>query len=145
MITIRKIAESDLDALCELEAACFSTPWSRQSLQDEIVNPSAYFIAAESEGVVCGYAGLICAADEGFVTNIAVLPQYRRQGVGRALVKALADYARESHFAFITLEVRLSNMAAISLYTSLGFQEMGERKNFYTKPVESAMIMTLFL
>ena len=145
MITIRKIAESDLDALCELESACFSTPWSRQSLQEEIVNPSAYYIAAESAGTVCGYAGLICAADEGFVTNIAVLPQHRRQGAGRALVKALADYAKSSSFSFITLEVRLSNTAAISLYTSLGFQEMGERKNFYTKPVESAMIMTLFL
>lgn len=145
MITIRKTAEKDLDALCELEAACFSIPWSRQSLQDEIVNPSAYFITAECAGAVCGYAGLICAADEGFITNVAVSPQYRRQGVGRALVTALADYGRKSHFEFITLEVRISNTAAISLYTSLGFQEMGERRNFYTKPVENALIMTLFL
>ena len=83
-------------------------------------------------------------ADEGYILNVAVLPRYCGQGIGKALVNTVLDYAENNNLAFVTLEVRVSNAPAISLYTSLGFEKVGERKNYYSNPTENALLLTKF-
>ena len=82
--------------------------------------------------------------DEGYVTNIGVLPDHRKKGIGKALTNQLIDYSVSQKLAFLSLEVRVSNTPAINLYTSLGFKEVGKRKNFYSNPKEDALIMTRY-
>ena len=132
-----------LDAAAELEKVCFSQPWSRQGLEEELGNPLAFFYVALVEGKTAGYAGMHCVAGEAYVTNIAVFPEFRRRGVGRALAQKLAESAECESCSFLSLEARASNTAAVSLYHSLGFQEEGRRKHFYTFPQEDAVILTL--
>ena len=120
--------------LAELEKLCFSEPWSEKSLTEEIDNPAACFLVAMQQDEVLGY---------GDVDNIAVFPEFRGHGVGRTLMAALIEKARENGGVFITLEVRTSNLPAIAMYRSLGFTEAGVRRNFYTEPREDALIFTL--
>jgi len=82
--------------------------------------------------------------DEGYVTNIGVLPDFRRRGIGAKIVKELIDFSVEKALSFLSLEVRVSNLAAIELYKSFGFEEVGKRKNFYRLPNEDALIMTRY-
>lgn len=140
-IVFRSFEEKDAPAVAEIEKSCFSTPWSEQALLDSFRANTVFFVA-ESCGRVVGYAGLSHAADEGYVTNIAVLPEYRRLGVGSALTEMLIDFARENDLAFVSLEVRESNQNAIRVYSALGFERAGLRKNFYDAPREDAVIMT---
>ena len=120
--------------LAELEKLCFSEPWSEKSLTEEIDNPAACFLVAMQQDEVLGYGGM---------HNIAVFPEFRGHGVGRTLMAALIEKARENGGVFITLEVRTSNLPAIAMYRSLGFTEAGVRRNFYTEPREDALIFTL--
>lgn len=129
--------------LAELEKLCFSEPWSEKALLEEIENPAAYFVTAVEGGAVLGYGGMHTVLGESYIDNIAVFPEYRGRGVGRAVTQALIEKAREADGVFITLEVRASNVPAIALYTSLGFEKAGVRKRFYTEPEEDAVIMTL--
>ena len=129
--------------IAALERECFSTPWSENMLSDALFDPKASFIVAEDgEGGVLGYAGLQVVLDEGTITNIAVRPEYRRQGVARQLLDVFLNFARGNHLAFLTLEVRSSNYGAIALYGELGFRSVGRRKNYYEHPKEDALIMT---
>lgn len=114
-------------------------------IRSELENPTARYFAAESDGQLIGYAGVQIVLDEGYITNIASRPDMRRQGVGNALLEALADLARKKDLSFLTLEVRLSNAPAIALYTRHDFVPVGVRKNYYHKPAEDALLMTLFL
>ena len=93
------------------------------------------------DGKICAYGGMIIAVDEGQITNIATHPDYRRRGYGRAIVEALIKYAKNNRLDSISLEVRESNRAAIDLYSKLGFKVEGKRRDFYTKPIENALIM----
>ena len=137
--------EAHIPALAELEWICFASPWSAQSLRDVLANPLACFrVAEDAQGGVLGYAGMHHVAGECYVDNIAVFPQYRRQGVGERLVQALFAFAGEVQARFLTLEVRPSNGAAIALYQRFGMTEQGRRKNFYTAPAEDAIILTKF-
>ena len=129
--------------LAELEKLCFSEPWSEKALSDEIDNPAAYFVVAVEEDEVLGYGGMHTVLGESYIDNIAVFPQHRGCGAGRAVTTALIEKAKENGGVFITLEVRASNVPAIALYTSLGFENVGVRKRFYTNPEEDAVIMTL--
>ena len=139
------MAERHIDALAELERACFHAPWSAQSLREELDNPLAHFRVAEDEdGAVLGYVGIHFLADEGFITNVAVAPQARRRGVARALLSDLADYAVAHNGYRITLEVRVSNAPAIALYESLGYVRDGVRPGFYSQPAEDAAIYSLY-
>ena len=140
--TIRPMAAEDVPALAEIERACFSTPWSEASLAAELQKPGAVFLVAELDGETAGYAGMNWVLDEGYMDNVAVLPAFRRQGVARALMEALAARARELGLSFLTLEVRLSNTEAAALYRGLGFREAGRRRNFYARPTEDALILT---
>ena len=128
--------------LSELEKTCFSTPWSESGLNEEIENPQSHFIVAENEDDVLGYIGVQEIVGEAYITNIAVFPEYRRQGVAQELLQKAIDGAKSRDCVFITLEVRKSNSNAIALYEKLDFKNVGERKNFYTNPTENAIIMT---
>ena len=133
---------SHLRQIAELEKECFSQPWSEAALEEELYNPQASFIVAEDgEGGVLGYAGLQVVLDEGYIANIAVEDAARRHGVASALLDVYCRFGQE-HLAFLTLEVRESNKAAIGLYLKHGFEEVGRRKNFYNDPKEDAIIMT---
>lgn len=129
--------------LAALERACFSRPWSEESLQGELWNDSAVIIVAEGEdGTVLGYAGLQTVLDEGYINNVAVDEKYRRQGIADELIAAFVRFGR-AKLAFLTLEVRASNAPAIALYAKHGFVEVGRRKNYYDDPKEDALLMTL--
>lgn len=134
---------SHICAVTAIEKVCFSTPWSRKSLEEQLLNPLSHFLVAVDEEVK-GYIGVQEIAGEGYITNIAVLPGYRRKGIAQALLSKAMTAARERECSFITLEVRVSNTAAIALYTKNGFNIVGERRDFYTKPVENAYIMTRY-
>ena len=132
-----------LDQVAELERICFSTPWSRNMLAEELENAlSAFLVALDDGDNVVGYAGLQVILDEGSITNVAVRPDCRRQGIAGKLLQVFLDFARGNHLAFLTLEVRASNYDAIALYGSRGFREAGRRKNYYEHPREDAIIMT---
>ena len=143
-VKIVPMTADHLEELAKLERICFSRPWSRKMLAEELDNQCAAFLVAEdaATGEVIGYAGLLVAADEGYITNVAVFPQYRRRGVAGKLLDVFLRFARANHLAFLTLEVRPSNAAAIALYTRFGFREAGRRRNYYDLPKEDALILT---
>ena len=143
-VLIRDTVLDDLDALEELEKECFSLPWTREQLQSELPNDKHEFLAAEVNGEVVGYAGMMCVLDEGYISNVAVSPQYRRNGIGRALVAEMLRRAECRQLSFVTLEVREHNDGAIALYSEAGFVPVGTRKNYYERPREDAVLMTLF-
>lgn len=134
--------ERHLDDLARLERLCFSRPWSRQALKEELTNPAACFLVGEEAGEVLGYAGMHCAAGECYVDNVAVFPEVRRQGVGRKLMEALLQAAAARGGEFLSLEVRPSNLEALALYRGLGFREVGRRRRFYDDPVEDGLLLT---
>ncbi|MCX4370577.1 MAG: ribosomal protein S18-alanine N-acetyltransferase [Dysosmobacter sp.] len=135
-----------LDEVAELERVCFSDPWSRNMLSEELENDlAAFLVALDERGAVAGYAGMQVVLDEGYVLNIAVRPDCRRQGVAGRLLQVFLDFARGNRLSFLTLEVRASNYAAIALYGSRGFRGVGRRKNYYEHPKEDAVLMTLNL
>lgn len=141
-ITITEMKREHLEKLAELEKVCFSQPWSYKSLEEELTNDTAFFYVALKNNEVVGYIGLYIVYESCFVTNVAVFPQYRKQGIATALIRR-AFLAATSHGTdFISLEVRKSNTDAISLYSSLQFEEMGVRKGYYRNPPEDALIMT---
>ncbi|WP_417043281.1 ribosomal protein S18-alanine N-acetyltransferase [Dysosmobacter sp.] len=132
-----------LDEVAELERICFPDPWSRNMLAEELDNAlSAFLVALDDEGRVAGYAGLQVVLDEGTITNVAVRPECRRQGVAHQLLQVFLNFAQGHRLAFLTLEVRASNYGAIALYGELGFRSVGRRKNYYEHPKEDALIMT---
>ena len=143
-INIVPMTADHLDALEQLERTCFSRPWSRKMLAEELDNQCAAFLVAEdaATGEVIGYAGLLVAADEGYITNVAVFPEQRRRGIAGQLLQVFLNFAEANRLAFLTPEVRPPNAAAIALYQGFGFQEAGRRKNYYDHPKEDAIIMT---
>ncbi|MPM01323.1 Ribosomal-protein-alanine acetyltransferase [bioreactor metagenome] len=135
--------KSHLQAIADIERACFSAPWSASMLEEELYNDTASYIVAEGEdGTVLGYAGLRAVLDEGYIDNVAVAKAFRRLGVADALISAFCRFGR-AKLAFLTLEVRASNEGAIALYIKHGFTEAGRRKAYYQNPVEDAILMTL--
>lgn len=141
-MTVIPMEERHLAALAEIEKACFHAPWSAAMLREEL--GKGIFLVAEQDGAAVGYVGCQTVLDEGYITNVAVSPDCRRQGVGRALVAALKARAAQAGLAFVTLEARASNAPAIALYEGAGFRRVGVRRNFYTAPTEDAVLMTLF-
>ena len=142
-VHIVPMTSEHLDEVAELERVCFSVPWSRNMLAEELDNLlSAFLVALDSNGAVVGYAGLQVVLDEGYITNVAVRPDCRRQGIAGKLLQVFLDFAQANKLAFLTLEVRASNYDAIALYGSRGFRSVGRRKNYYEHPREDAIIMT---
>jgi [ribosomal protein S18]-alanine N-acetyltransferase len=172
-IRIRVATAEDIDAMTDLDATCFSAPWSRASFEAELTtNHLAWYLVAEellpqqeeSEaeiipeaeaeardlelnenrvGLIIGYAGLWAIEDEGHITNVAVHPDFRRMHLGHILVDMLIGQTRQEGLKRFTLEVRVSNAAAIALYEQFGFVSAGLRKGYYEDNNEDAMIMWL--
>ena len=133
---------SHLAGVAELERMCFSAPWNEAMLEEELYNDTASFIVAEGEdGQVLGYAGLHVILDEGYIDNVAVRPTCRRQGIADRLLDVFCRFG-QANLAFLTLEVRPSNTAAVALYEKHGFREAGRRKDYYENPKEDALLLT---
>ena len=142
-VRIVPMTADHLDEVAELERICFSAPWSRNMLAEELDNAlSALLVALDDSGRVVGYAGVQVILDEGYITNVAVRPECRRQGVAGKLLDVFLNFAQGNKLAFLTLEVRASNEAAIILYGTRGFRGVGRRRNYYEHPREDAIIMT---
>ena len=131
----------DVFAIAELEKACFSAPWSENSIANELENPLSRWLVAECDGAVLGYVGSQMVPPEADLMNLAVQEMARGQGIGRALMTALMKGLAQEGIRELSLEVRASNMPALTLYQSLGFAEAGRRKNYYRSPVEDALIL----
>ncbi len=140
-MVIRKFALKYLDDVCKIEETCFSNPWSRESLENQLSIKSSRFYVAVEGGRAVGYVGMQILGGGGYITNIAVLPEYRGMGFGSALLEKL----EMNKVDFITLEVRESNASAISLYEKFNYMKIGIRPNFYSNPDEDAVIMTKVL
>ena len=140
--TLVPMDRSHLSGVADLEKLCFTTPWNEAMLEEELYNDTASFIVAQGEnGEVLGYAGLHVILDEGYIDNVAVRPEYRRQGIADQLLDVFCRFG-ESPLRFLTLEVRPSNTSAVALYEKHGFKEAGRRKNYYTDPTEDALLLT---
>ena len=142
--TVQNSDAAMLPQIEQIEQECFSVPWTREQLSSQLDENRHVFLAAVADGRVLGYVGMMYVLDEGYIANVAVAPEARRQGVGRALIAELLRRADELELAFVTLEVRPSNSAAIALYSGFGFEPVGRRKNYYDKPSEDALLMTKF-
>ena len=139
-----RLMREHLFAVAEIERCVFSEPWSENAL--------ALLVSDAATGAVClvddrvvAYGGMLWAPDEGQITNIAVLAEHRGKGLGGRILSWLIDAARERRCEMISLEVRESNLAAISLYEKNGFAVAGRRKRFYKNPSEDALVMLLRL
>lgn len=143
-ITIEKMTAEHIDGLVKIENECFSKPWTHSGFENELTNDTANFLVAVYNKIEIGYIGFHIVLDEGYVANVAVLPEFRKCGIASVLLENALKICREKNLAFLSLEVRKSNENAISLYNKFGFEIVGERKNFYTTPTENAYIMTLY-
>lgn len=135
------IDDSHIDGIVNIENTCFSHPWTRDGIIEALNNRTKFYVY-EKNGCVLGYVGVSVILDEGYITNIATLPEYRNQGIATALLTKLDDLAALENLSFISLEVRVGNQNAISLYEKFGYKTEGVRKNFYDDPKEDALIMT---
>ena len=138
---IRKMTDREVPQVAELEKLCFAMPWSEKSVAGELDNPLALWLVAMEGDRLAGYVGSQTVMDETDMMNLAVAPQFRRQGVGEALVNALTASLKEMGSRCLTLEVRDSNEAARALYGKLGFREIGRRRGYYRDPREDALIL----
>lgn len=141
IVSIRKMLFADLPQVCEIETQAFSVPWSKRAFEDSLKLPHAIFFVAYLKEQILGYCGLYQVFNEGDITNIAVLPDYRGMGIAGKLLETVFVCSAERGIETFTLEVRESNAPAIHLYKKYGFEQVGLRKNFYEKPREHAVIM----
>lgn len=137
---VRNMTADDVAEVAKIERACFSQPWSERAFFEELDNPYGVTLVADIDGKIGGFLNVRDVMGEIFINNIAVSEEFRRQGAGRELLCQL----EKRKFDFITLEVRESNLGAIKLYESCGYEKVGMRKNFYEKPCENAVLMTKF-
>ena len=146
MIRIVDTRPEHLDDILLMEQQCFSVPWTRDQLAAQMSDSMYIFLAAEDEsGRAVGYVGLMYVLDEGYISNVAVSPSRRREGIADMLLTELYARAKAKKLSFLTLEVRESNAPAQSLYKKHGYTEVGMRKGYYSLPKEAAVLMTCFL
>jgi len=141
MLEIREMRHEDIPEVVEIENALFSDPWSADGFNRSIDAASDIYLVAVEDGKIAGYCGLWGVIDEGQITNVAVAEAFRKRGIAEKMLNKLMTDAKEHRLTQFTLEVRVSNTPAINLYHKLGFVDEGLRRDFYTKPVEDAIIM----
>ena len=135
-----------IDGILAIERECFAVPWTREGLCAYLPDDMHLLVVyVDENGEPMGYIGLMYVLDEGYISNVAVSPKHRRQGIADAMLTYLTEAARERDLSFLTLEVRRSNAPAIALYEKNGFEKVGIRKKYYEKPTEDAIIMTKLL
>ncbi len=143
-LTVRPLTAEETHLAAECEQECLGhEAWTADGIRETMARNGYYFAAFLGQNFI-GHAGFTAVADEGYITNVAVLPQFRRNGAATALTDTLIKKATELNLSFLTLEVRESNSAAIALYEKHGFKTVGKRKRFYSEPTEDALIMTLY-
>jgi ribosomal-protein-alanine N-acetyltransferase len=140
-VQIRQATLEDLEGIYEVETCCFSNPWAKESIQKDLESPITTYVVAEIEGQIIAFAGLWKVLDEGQITNIAVHPSYRGLKIGKRLLQELVSIAVDAQIKVMLLEVRKSNEIARRLYESQGFKVIGQRKGYYQKPVEDALVL----
>ncbi len=141
MMIIMEMEARHVPQVAQLEKICFSDPWSERSIAGELDNALAYWLVAECDGRVVGYIGSQTVFPESDMMNVAVHPDYRRGGIGEALVSGLCRELKKAGNTCLSLEVRASNDSAIGLYEKLGFAQVGKRPNYYRNPREDALIL----
>jgi ribosomal-protein-alanine N-acetyltransferase len=139
---LREMLVEDLDQVMELERDLFHVPWTREGFFTFLTRNDAMFLVVEEKGQILGYCGLLMVLDEGDITNVAVKRERQREGIGNFLLESLIRLANDLGVTTIHLEVRRSNETAIRLYERAGFVRDGIRKNYYSEPVEDAILMT---
>lgn len=145
MITITNARIGDIPEIAGIERECFSVPWSEEILERQAIGEREIFLVAREDDRVLGYMGLTYVLDEGHISNVAVARAARRRGIGSALVSDMCCRCEKMGVAYMMLEVRSSNLPAIRLYKSHGFEPVGRRRDYYDEPPEDAILMTLFL
>ena len=133
--------ESHIASIAELEKLCFSDPWSEDAIRPELENPLSCWVVCMDENRLVGYVGSQSVLGWADMMNLAVHPDYRRNGIGEKLVEELTVQLKQNKVTCLTLEVRASNVPAITLYHKLGFAEVGRRPNYYYHPKEDALIL----
>jgi len=147
-LALRRMIYDDLPEVMEIERLSFSNPWQEMTFRGEIQNQPFSFpnvIVHVITRKIIGYIVYWQIKDEVQINNIAVLPDYRHWGVAETALRQVLEGARARGATFVSLEVRVKNLPALSLYQKLGFRTLGVRKNYYTNPVEDAYIMGLNL
>lgn len=140
--TLCRIQPAHLSGVAEIERLCFPhEPWSEKSLLALCEQGGIGFVTIEADGTPSAYVGMLYAADEGSITNVATHPDYRRGGRAAAVLEALLSFATQHCSEGVFLEVRPSNIAALQLYLQHGFEQVGRRKGFYRAPAEDALIL----
>ena len=138
---IRLMTADHVSQVAQLEKLCFRDPWSENSVSSELNNPLSLWLVAVEGEKVAGYVGSQSVMGESDMMNVAVHPDFRRQGIGERLILELIDQLENRGNHSLTLEVRASNVSAIALYRKLGFEQVGLRKNYYRNPKEDALIL----
>ena len=141
MYNVRKAEKKDVKGIVKRENACFSTPESEESIYSFLKSKTFFIDVIEDEGIVTGHCIYFFVPGNAEIISLAVAPEKRRMGYGRDLVYSVIEKAKANECKEVYLEVRKSNEAAIALYTSIGFHQVGERKNLYSKPEEDGLIM----
>jgi len=140
-VTIRKAAMDDIDAIAYIESECILSPWSREMIADELSRDDTVYLIAEDEGVAMGFIGASLIIDTADITNVAVLDDFRKRGVGFALVSAMAKELSSRGALEILLEVRSESAPARALYEKTGFEVISTRRRYYKDPTDDALIM----
>lgn len=135
------MSEAHVEQIATLEVQCFSDPWSINAIHSELKNPLSLWLVALDGETVAGYVGSQSVLDEADMMNLAVAPDYRRQGIAKNLIRNLIGMLKANGVVRLFLEVRVSNQSAIRLYEKLGFSEVGRRPGYYTNPKEDALIL----
>lgn len=140
--------EEDLPEVLAIEELCFPNPWSRETFLGEIQNRAISFplvVVHRQQKRIAGYVIFWQIGDEAQVNNVAIHPDFQGQGLGELAMRHVLDRLKENGVHFVSLEVRVSNHRALSLYRKLGFSILGVRKDYYSRPVEDAYVMGLVL
>ncbi|MCH5341774.1 MAG: ribosomal protein S18-alanine N-acetyltransferase [Acetatifactor sp.] len=140
-IKVRELREGDISELSRIEAESFSLPWSAEAFRELLLRPYCNYLVALADGKLAGCCGYTDSFHEATIDNVVVALEYRNCGIAQIMLKKLMEQGAASGIEAYTLEVRVSNRAAIHIYEKLGFRSEGIRPGFYEKPVEDAMIM----
>ena len=141
-MTFREMLVDDLDQVMEIENDLISPPWTREGFFTFLLKDENMFFVVEEKGQILGYCSMQTVLDEGDILNVAVTRDRQKEGIGYFLVDSMLMLAAARGIHIVHLEVRESNGSARRLYQRLGFKEDGFRKNYYTEPVENAVLMT---
>ena len=141
MQVVREMTVNDLPQVMVIEKENFSKPWTDKGFLTFLLRHDTLFLVAEEEGTIIGFAGVMMVLDEAELTNVAVMKNHQKQGIGRFLIESLMRLLAELEVDILHLEVRVSNDKAISLYRQIGFEDVGMRHNYYEEPNEDAILM----